>query len=183
MQKLDVAGSIQQKQLALPPLIGSYNTTDTDNAFFFDVVGKYAYIIMSDGEGTENDTLTAVKEAKNDKIRIFCAGIGSGRGSTIPYIDNTGKAVLLKDKDGNIVRSKLDEKMLKEIAAETDGFYVRADTLPRSPLGLIYEKYLSKLKNREQQELLTKSHKERFQFPVGLALLVLIIEIALSMAG
>lgn len=80
-----------------------------------------AIIVITDGENHEDDPVAAAKQAADMGIKVFTIGVGSAEGKPIPY-----KGELLKDKDGNIVVSRLDEKTLKEIAAAGNGAYVRA---------------------------------------------------------
>lgn len=80
-----------------------------------------AIIIITDGENHEDDPVAAARQAAEMGIKVFTIGVGSAEGKPIPY-----KGELLKDKDGNIVVSRLDEKVLKEIAAAGNGAYVHA---------------------------------------------------------
>ena len=81
-----------------------------------------AIIVITDGENHEDDPVKAAKEAAEAGIRVYTIGVGSPEGKPIPLADGG----LLKDRDGNIVVTKLDEAMLKEIAAAGNGAYVRA---------------------------------------------------------
>lgn len=80
-----------------------------------------AIIIITDGENHEDNPVAAAGQAAEMGIKVFTIGVGSAEGKPIPY-----KGELLKDKDGNIVVSRLDEKVLKEIAAAGNGAYVHA---------------------------------------------------------
>ena len=80
-----------------------------------------AIIVITDGENHEDDPVAAAKQAADMGIKVFAIGVGSAEGKPIPY-----KGELLKDKDGNIVVSRLDEKVLRDIASAGNGAYVRA---------------------------------------------------------
>jgi Ca-activated chloride channel family protein len=80
-----------------------------------------AVIVITDGENHEDDPVAAAKQAAELGVRIFTIGVGSPEGKPIPM-----DGELLKDKEGNIVVTRLDEKVLQEIAAAADGVYVRA---------------------------------------------------------
>jgi Ca-activated chloride channel family protein len=81
-----------------------------------------AIIMITDGENHEDDPVSAAKAAAEQGIRVYTIGVGTPEGKPIPLSDGT----LLKDKDGNIVVSKLDEATLKDVAAAGKGEYVRA---------------------------------------------------------
>ena len=82
-----------------------------------------AIILITDGENHEDDPVAAAKQAAELGIKVFTIGVGSPDGKPIP-IGPDGE--LMKDKDGNIVVTRLDEKTLAEVAAAGGGAYVRA---------------------------------------------------------
>src|SRR3989338_5332372 len=83
-----------------------------------------AIVLLTDGEDQGSNPLQAVKKAKENGVRIFTIGIGTADGSTVPG-EFPGEGVK-KDRQGQIVISKLDERLLKEIAYETQGAYYRS---------------------------------------------------------
>ncbi|MEO0226171.1 MAG: VWA domain-containing protein [candidate division WOR-3 bacterium] len=90
-------------------------------------VGR-ALILITDGENLEGNFMSAVKEAAEKNIRIFAIGIGSIEGSPIPILDEQGNFIQYKkDKDNNIVISRLAERELLVIAKLTDGRYFRSE--------------------------------------------------------
>lgn len=139
-------------------------------------------IIVTDGENTEGNLKKAVELAKKQDISISCIGIGSKEGQVIKVKDETGKEVLVKDKHGRVVKSRLMEDALKEIALKTGGIYVKADG---ADLGLdeIYDKRLAGIEKKETKDRKVKVYKERFQWPLSLAALFLIMEIMLTGGG
>jgi Ca-activated chloride channel family protein len=132
-------------------------------------------IIITDGEDHEGDPMTISGIAKEAGIKVFTIGIGTEEGELIPVIDATGKKVFLKDRDGNVVKTSLDEEILQEVALKTDGSYVKA-TNTEFGLDLIYEEKLSKMEKRETESKMIKRYEERFQIPLVAALLMLFIE-------
>lgn len=78
-------------------------------------------IVITDGENHEDDPVKMAKEAFENGVRVFTIGVGSPEGKPIPM-----NGEYIKDKDGNIVVTKLDESTLREIASEGGGAYVRA---------------------------------------------------------
>jgi Ca-activated chloride channel family protein len=132
-------------------------------------------IIITDGEDLEGGVDRALKRAKSEKVKIFCLGIGTGEGELIPIVSESGEKAFLKDTEGNIVKTRLDEDLLQKIALDTGGAYVQSSGAEFG-LDLIYDKELSKLEKREFKSKMEKRHNERFQFPLALALLLLFIE-------
>ncbi len=140
-------------------------------------IGKYKVLILiTDGEDHEGDPIKAAKEAKKRGIKIFCVGIGTPEGDLIPITDANGNKTYLKDKEGNIVKTKLDEVTLQKIALITGGNYVRAGTAEFG-LNLIYKDKISKMKRRIIKSKMAKQYEERFQIPLFIAFLLLFGEL------
>jgi len=140
---------------------------------------KYkAIIIITDGENLEGEPLTAARQARNKGIKIFTVGIGTQEGELIQIQDQEGNNVFLKDKNGNFVKSRLNEDVLQKIALETGGIYVKASGAQLG-LDLIYKRELSKFEKRELKARMEKRYFERFQFPLAIALVLLMIDICL----
>ncbi len=142
---------------------------DTDKAF-------KAMILLTDGEDQGSDPLNQAKAAKAAGIKIFTIGIGTPSGSTLPGISGE-TSTLKKDLKGNIVLSKLDEGLLRRIAAETGGTYYRASR------GEIEIEDLSRRVREMTQKGLKKSrsfeYQENYQIFLILAVLALFLEILL----
>jgi len=134
-----------------------------------------AVVIITDGENLEGDPMAAAEEAKKKGIQISCIGIGTPEGELIRLENDKGEYEFLKDSQGNFVKSRLDENILKSIALSTGGVYVRASGAEFG-LDYIYETRLSKMEKREIESKMKKQYIERFQFPLFLALLLLILE-------
>lgn len=132
-------------------------------------------VIITDGEDHEADPLPLTEKAKEMGIKIYTIGIGTREGELIPIKDPSGGTSFLKDRSGNVVKTRLDEKTLKDIALTTGGSYVKAAGTGFG-LDLIYKEKLSRLEKGEIENKRIKKFKERFQFPLVLALLLLCIE-------
>jgi len=132
-------------------------------------------IIITDGEDHIGDAVKIAKEASRQGIKIFCIGIGTKGGELIPVSDQKGQRGFLKDSKGNFVKSRLSEDVLKKIALNTGGSYIRA-TGAEFGLDLIYEQKLSKMEKRELEGKMEKRYEERFQIPLSVAFLLLILE-------
>ena len=127
-----------------------------------------ALVLLTDGEELDEDGVVAARKAAESGIRIFTIGIGSPNGSQITLPNGQ----LLRDRDGEVVTSKLDEDRLKSIAESTGGFYLRLTSTTASQVltqGLLHLGDAN-LTNRS----LTKPI-ERYQWPLAVGLLFLFI--------
>lgn len=136
-------------------------------------------IIISDGENHEGDPEEAAKLAKEEGIRIFTVGVGTPEGELIEIFDEEGKRTFLKDRDGNVVKSRLDEGTLQKVALLTGGSYVRA-TATNFGLDLLYDKKIAQMQKEVFKSEIRKDYEERFQIPLLIALLLLAIEPLIS---
>ena len=138
-----------------------------------------AIILVTDGEDTDADPTTMVDELKNRGIRVFAVGVGSLEGELIPITDEQGHAGFLKDSNGQVVKSRLDEGRLSQLALKTGGAYVRAAP---GDLGLdrILSTQLSLLKRSQADTKMIRSYEDRFGWLVALALALLAVEAGLS---
>ncbi|MBI5666154.1 MAG: VWA domain-containing protein [Nitrospirae bacterium] len=137
---------------------------------------KYmALVIITDGEDHEGNAAEWAEKAKEQGIKIFTIGIGTREGELIPVTDESGSRTFLKDRNGNVVKTSLDEKTLQDIALATGGSYVKA-TSTEFGLDLIYEEKLSKMEKREVENKMIRKYYERYQIPLAIALLLLCVE-------
>ncbi|MGD2279026.1 MAG: VWA domain-containing protein [Candidatus Omnitrophota bacterium] len=132
-------------------------------------------IIITDGEDLEGGVDRAVSKTKAERVKIYCVGIGTEQGELIPIENESGRKAFLKDSQGNIVKTKLGEEMLKKIALDTGGAYVRASGAEFG-LDIIYEQEISKFEKHDFKAKMEKQYNERFQLPLALALILLFIE-------
>jgi Ca-activated chloride channel family protein len=133
-------------------------------------------ILLSDGENHEGDPLTLMETTKQEGLRIFCIGIGTREGELIPITRDSSQKEFLKDGQGNVIKSVLNEDLLRSIALKTDGEYARAHG-GESVLKRIYEERLLKMEKGEFEGKMRKSYEERFQIPLAIALFLLSFEL------
>nr|MBU1328853.1 VWA domain-containing protein [Candidatus Omnitrophota bacterium] len=132
-------------------------------------------ILLTDGEDHNTNPAEAASEAKKEGIKIYTIGIGTKKGEPIPIIDESGKVNgYKKDKIGEVVMTKLDEDMLQKIALITDGKYYHA-TASEFELDKIYDE-ISKMDKKELSSRLFTQYEDRFQYFLGIALILLCIE-------
>ena len=128
-----------------------------------------AVIVITDGENHEDDPVAAAKQAADLGVRVFAIGVGSPEGKPIPM-----DGELLKDKDGEIVVTRLDEKVLKDMAQAGNGVYVRAGT---SEFGLnpIIEN-IRRMEDEMYSSIVFEEFDEQFMYFLGIALFFFVVE-------
>ncbi len=134
-----------------------------------------AIVLITDGESTEGDTLAAADEAEKAGVHIYAIGVGTKDGELIP-VREEGKAMeFLKDREGKVVKSRLDEETLKQLALKTQGIYVRSAS---GDFGMdtVYEKGIAQLQRTAAEAKLQKRYFERFQWPLGIGFALLVLE-------
>ncbi|MFH1281731.1 MAG: VWA domain-containing protein [Candidatus Omnitrophota bacterium] len=136
-------------------------------------------IIITDGEDHEGGPLRLAQEAKKEGIIICCIGIGTQEGELIFVEQEDGHKEFLKDNQGNAVKSRLNEEILQKIALATGGTYIRS-TNTDFGLDLLYRGRLSKMEKRESEAKLNKVYEERFQIPLAIGLILILIETIIS---
>ncbi len=132
-------------------------------------------VIITDGEDFEGDALAAAKQAADLGIKIYCVGVGTAEGELIPAIGDKGERGYLADRSGQIVKTRLNEDILKKIAISTGGSYVHA-TQAEFGLVLLYDKSISKLEKKDMDAKMRRHYHERFQYFLALAILLLFLE-------
>jgi len=137
--------------------------------------GKHeALILITDGEDHEGHVEDAAKEAADRGVKIYAVGIGTTEGELIPLTVN-GQQNFLKDRRGQVVKSRLDEDTLQKIATTTSGAYVHASSGDFG-LNAVYDDFIGKMEKRELTSTMERRFEERFQTPLLLALLLLALE-------
>jgi Ca-activated chloride channel family protein len=148
-------------------------------SFPADVPTQKAIVVVSDGENTEGDVLGAVQRAKEQGVRIYTVGMGTLEGAPIPVYDRIGNRIDYKrDRAGSIVFSRLDESMLQQIASATAGSYQRA-TSGGNEINTIYNE-LASLEKTEVGTLQVTGYEDQYQYPLALAVLLLLIELLMG---
>lgn len=167
-------GNIPQPGTAIAEAIKTAMKSFTSRELKYKVL-----VLITDGEDHEEDPVEVAKEASKEGIIIYTIGMGSPQGAPIPEFDQYGRQVgYKKDKDGQIVTSKLDILTLEKIAFETGGkFYI-------STTGEVeLDKILDEVNKMEKKELASRKFtqfEDRFQIFLFLVLILLIIETLLS---
>lgn len=162
-------GIIPQGGTALGPAIDTALeavSTEQDNV--------RVLVLFTDGEEHEPGALDAAKRAQSKGLRVYTVGVGTTRGEVIRLRDANGVESFLKDDQGNVVKSSMNEPLLRELAAATGGFYLPLQGA--KAMEELYTKGLQPLPRSEFSSRLVQQYRERFQWPLALALVFLMAE-------
>src|SRR5438046_2329804 len=150
------------------------------NTFGKSAAGNRALIIFTDGEELSGDAAKVAKAAAEAGVlRIFTVGVGTPQGSLIPVTSDGGGTAFVKDSAGQVVKSKLDEKRLREIAQATGGLYLHLDDGPRT-MSQLYAQGLANMKAADIDARLGRRPIERYEWPLGAAILALTMSILIG---
>lgn len=130
-------------------------------------------VLISDGEELEASAVERAKLAKDGGLTIYTLGVGGERGQAITITDEYGRTVKVKDENGKIVTSRLNEKVLAEVASAAGGFYGKLS--PESAEKL----FNSAIEPSQRSELSSRMKRlaiERFQIPLAVAIVLLALE-------
>ena len=130
-----------------------------------------AIILITDGENHEDDPVEAAKMAAEVGVRVFCIGVGSPEGKPIPYGPDGD---LMKDKEGNIVVTRLDEKILEEVAIAGGGAYIRAGNTEFGLNPIIDE--LKQLQEQQFKSVVFEDYEEQYMYFFAISLVFFLLE-------
>ncbi len=136
-------------------------------------------ILITDGENHEGDPVPLAAEAAKKGIQVYTIGIGRPEGELIVVPDDKGNSSYLKDDQGNVVKSKLNEEILQEIAKAGGGSYYHATDISMG-LDELYRQKVAKLNKAEFNSKLQKHYIDRYQVPLFLGILFITLEIVLG---
>ena len=130
-------------------------------------------IVITDGENHEDDAVAVAAQAAELGIKVFTVGVGSPEGKPIPY-----GGELMKDREGNIVVTKLDEDMLARIAEAGGGAYVRAGNTEFGLNPIIDS--IHKMDDEELSSVIFEEFDEQYMYFFGAALALLVLEMLIG---
>ncbi len=170
VQALDV-NSIPQGGTALAAAIDEALKT-------FKEKGHYKTLVLfTDGEDNDDGALEAAQHAAKEGLRIFTVGIGTAAGDLLRVTDANGNSDYVRDEQGNVVKSHLNEALLQQIATATGGFYL--PLRGADAIDTLYERGLAPLPKSEGKEQLVRRYHEQYQWPLAAAVLLLLAEMFL----
>ena len=136
------------------------------NSFTDNDKSQKAIIVITDGENHEDDAVAMAKSAKEKGIQVNVVGVGTVKGSQIPI----GGGQLMKDDNGNVVTTRLNEQMAQDIATAGGGVYVPGNA---SDAVSTLNDQLQKLAKSDLKSVVYSQHNEQFPVFAWLALLFL----------
>lgn len=135
-------------------------------------------VLFTDGEDNDENALPAAEAAAAEGMKIFTIGIGTAEGELLRVKDAKGRIDYIRDDQGNVVKSRLNEGLLQQVAGATEGgFYL--PLRGAKTIDTLYEKGLAPLPKAEGQEKLVRRFHERFHWPLAAAIVLLLVEILL----
>ena len=125
-------------------------------------------VMLTDGEDHDSGALEAAEAAAKEGLRIFTIGIGTAEGELLP--------TTVRDEQGNVVKSHLNERLLQQIAGATEGgFYL--PLRGAKVIDTLYDEGLAKLPKAQHQEKFVRQYHERYHWPLAAAILLLLVEL------
>jgi Ca-activated chloride channel family protein len=132
-------------------------------------------VLFTDGEDHDSAALDAAKKAAKAGMRIFTIGIGSVEGELLRIKAAGGQSDYVRDQNGNVVKSHLNEHLLREIAGAAGGFYL--PLRGAKTIDTLYENGLAPLPKSESQEKWVRRPLQRYHWPLTAAITLLLIEV------
>jgi Ca-activated chloride channel homolog len=132
-----------------------------------------AIIVITDGENHQDDPVSAASEARENGVVVHTIGMGLPDGSPIPVLKN-GQKDYLKNKNGEVVITKLNESMLERIASAGNGIYVRANNT-QVGLNALFDE-INKMEKEEMESLVYSEYDDQFQYFFAIGLLLILLE-------
>ena len=133
-----------------------------------------AIVLFTDGEDHAADPVAAADRAAAEGVRIFAIGMGTSDGELIPVRQEGGGVDFHRDRAGNPVKTRLDEGVLREVAALSEGAYYRS-SLRGSEIEEIYDE-IANMDQKEFESQRFRRYEERYQIPLALALACFALE-------
>jgi Ca-activated chloride channel family protein len=137
-----------------------------------DKIGK-AIVLITDGENHEGGAEEAAKAAAESGKKVFILGIGTTKGGRIPLSDGN----FLRDREGQVVVTKLNEEMAMKIAEAGNGMYLNVDNTNEAQK--ILSDQLDKMTKDETTTEIYTGYNELFLYPATMAFILLLLDLAI----
>jgi Ca-activated chloride channel family protein len=151
---------------AIQTAITTFSTEEGDN--------HKVLIIFTDGEDHDGGAVLAAETADNHHIKIYTVGVGTPAGELVKIIDERGNSTFVKDEQGNVVKSRLNEDLLRQIATAAQGFYI--PLREGNAMQVLYQRGMESMPTSELSSKLVRQLNEQFHWPLGIAIALLLIE-------
>ncbi len=148
---------------------------DTAVAAFKEKDNYKVVVLFTDGEDHDSGALSAAKRAADEGLQLFTVGVGTPAGELISITDAQGKRDFVRDADGNVVKSHLNETLLEQLARTTEfGFYL--PLRGANTMDMVYQRGIAPLPKTDSKEKLVRQYLERYHWPLLAAIIFLMIE-------
>ncbi len=145
-----------------------------NHSFTQDTEANKAIVIISDGENHEGDAIQAAEQANDKGIKVYTIAMGSPDGAPIPMRADKYQKGFLKDREGNVVTSKMNPRMLSQISAAGGGKFYHA-TSTNVGLSKLFNE-LNKLNKTDIDTRVYSEYEEQFPAIVWIALGLIILD-------
>jgi Ca-activated chloride channel homolog len=132
-------------------------------------------VLLSDGEDFGGGLESEIAKLKDEGVAVFAVGVGTPQGGTVPI---PGTSELKRDEEGTVVVSQLHEDVLEKLARATGGEYLRATSAAADPAPIVRK--IDRLEKRTIESQSLSTLEERFQWPLALAALALLVYLAVG---
>ncbi|GHU96744.1 membrane protein [Bacteroidia bacterium] len=133
-----------------------------------------AIVVISDGENHEDNPVDAAESAANEGMKVYTIGIGSPNGSPIPLKEGG----MMKDRNGEVVVTRLDEGTLEKVAAAGKGIYVRASNANLGLNEIVRD--IQKMEKQEMNSLIYEDFNEQYHYFFFIAIALLVLELLIT---
>lgn len=140
--------------------------------------GNYKVLVLfTDGEDNQDEkaAIDAAQRAAKEGVHIFTVGIGTAAGDLLQVRNPDGNLEYIRDEQGNVVKSHLNEALLRQIAADAGGSYYSLSGA--NTMDALYQRSLAPLPKSQSKEQWIKRPYERYHWPLALGIVLLIAEI------
>lgn len=132
-------------------------------------------VLLTDGEDHDSGALPAAEKAAQEGLRIFTVGIGTSDGEILRVQNPQGGSDYVRDEQGNVVKSHLNEDLLKRIAFTSEGgAYI--PLRGAKAIDSLYDDRLASLPKSQHREKFIRRYHERYYWPLAAAIALLLIE-------
>ena len=166
-QGTDIAAALDQAAASMLPSV-------EEDVSKLDKTNK-VIVVLSDGEDHFAEATEVAQQLfKEYNIRTYTIGVGSQQGEPIPVKVGAGVSYK-KDNEGNTVITRLNEQILRDIAQEGNGVYIRANN---AYLGFdVLENELNKIEKSEIEDVTYARYESKYYIPLWIALFLIVLEI------
>lgn len=137
-----------------------------------------AVLVISDGENHEGEAVDGAEEAQENDIIVHTIGVGTLSGGPVPLFRNGRQHDFQRDKDGNIITSKMNPDMLREVADAGEGSFFMLNNANETADAV--RKELAKLEKEEMDARVFTDYEDQFQYFLAIALSLLLIDWLIS---